>query len=429
MEVRGFARVALITSVVLSLAGCLCSREPTDEERLMKQIESTKVHVYVALKVALAGGADDQATRDARQKARALVEKLGQARRGDGEAGSVGLGDAVDLGKALWELRQTGARIVRGEGEESGTVIPAVLAEAGARPELVAAIDANGEHALFLIVMSVLKVHPRSPIPIPAEILLYEAWKTDPSKVKIPGMVAPLHAVKAWVYGTNGYCDLARTESGAAEKAGLDPAQLKKGLELIGFPDDGAGGDLSWVEAAVEMVSHGATAICNLKRGDDTEARAAVRRFVASAREAGLDGEELEYLETYVECGDGQVAAGRARLDKMLAARGGQLAEHEDLQLLGAYCDAAGSTSNETLRKVVLASKLAGLAVEKARRAGAVEELEQTDVYRAVEGVAAAGEAMDEAGDLLPGSVDQAKQQAGDLLDKLKRSAEGAGEQ
>jgi len=425
-------RLPLITTILLAALAtacpaCLCSREPTDEERLQKQIDTTSVHVYVALKTAIAGGADDPATAEARQRAKALFEKLRDARRADGGAGgALGVGDALALGKAIWDLRETGARIARGEGEEPGVVIPGLLAQAGARPELVAAIDANGEHALLLLVMSVLKAHPRSPLPIPEEIVLYEAWKTDPARVAFPGAAAPLHALKSWVYGTNGYCDLSESEAAAAEQAGLDPAKLQAGLALIGVPELGQGADLTWVGPTVEMVGHGATAICNLDRGDDEKARAAVKKFVASARRTGLAGEELEYLETYVECGDGELEAGRARLGKLLAARGGRLEDHEDLQVLGAYCDAAGATENATLRKVVLAAKLAGIAFAKAREARAAERIEGTEVYRAVEDVAAASEAIGRGADVLPGSVDEAKRQAGGLLDKLKGAAEGA---
>lgn len=389
---------ALLPVCAIAASGCLCSRERTDEERLAEQLDTTAVHVYVALKVALTSGADDPATREASQRARALLEKLRTSRSGGGEGAEVGVGDAVALAKALWGLRETGARIARGEGEEAGVLLPAVLARAGAPPELVAAIDANAEHALFLVVLSVLKVHPRSPVPVPEEIVLYEAWKTDPPQVAIPGAAATLHAVKAWVYGNNGYCDLAESETTAVERAGLDSAELTQGLALLGMTGrseaGGAVDDLSWVGPMLELVGHGAVAICNLDRGDDPKARAATRRFIASAREAGLAGEELEFLEAYVECGEGQAEAGRARLKKIAAARGGSEAQHEDLQMLGAYCEAADATSNETLRKVVLAAKLAGLAFGKLQQSGAAEELERTDVYRAVEDVAATRDAL-----------------------------------
>jgi len=406
--------------------GCLCSSEPTDEERLKQQLDTTKVHVYVALKVALTSGADDPTTAEARKQAQVLFEKLSKSRSAGGPAddsGSIGVGDAVGLAKALWDLRETGAKIARGEGEESGALISAMLAQAGAPSELVAAIDTNGEHAILLLVLSVLKAHPRSPVPVPEEIVLYEAWKTDPGKVKIPGAPAPLHAIKSWVYGTNGYCDLSEFEAAAAEQAGLDPGQLAAGLKLLGIEDSDGARDLTWVGPMLEMIGHGATAICNLDRGDDPKARAAVKRFTASARKAGLAGEELEFLETYVECGDDQLEAGKARLNKLLAARGGQLTDHEDLQMLGAYCDAAGTTSNESLRKVVLASKLVGIAFHKAREAKAAEELEQTDVYRAVQDVAKVSDAI--GGGALPGSVDDVKDKAGGLLDKIKGAAEG----
>ena len=417
----------LLAALAATNPGCLCSSEPTDEERLMQQLDTTKVHVYVALKVALTSGADDETTAEARKQAQALFEKLSKSRSADGaagESGSIGVGDAVGLAKTLWDLRETGAKIARGEAEDSGGLIAAMLAQTGASSELVAAIDTNGEHAILLLVLSVLKAHPRSPVPVPEEIVLYEAWKTDPSKVQIPGAPAPLHAVKAWVYGTNGYCDLGEAEAAAAEQIGLEPGQVAAGMKLLGFKGGAAVEDLTWVGPALEMIGHGATAICNLDRGDDPKARAAVKRFTASARKAGLAGEELEFLETYVECGDDQLEAGQARLKKLLAARGGQLADHEDLQMLGAYCDAAGTTSNETLRKVVLASKLAGIAFQKAREAKAAEEMEKTEVYQAVEDVAKVSDAI--GGGALPGSVDDVKDKAGGLLDKIKGAAEGA---
>jgi hypothetical protein len=357
-----------------AVAGCLCSREQTDEERLKKQLDTTSVHVYVALKVALT-----------RTKTPELK-----------------LDDPVELGKALWELRETGARIVRGEGDdEVGPLIPGLLAEAGASPELVAAIDANGEHALFLLVMSILKSHPRSPVPVPVELVLYEAWKTNPSKIEVPGAAAPLHGVEAWIYGTNGYCDLAQAEADELTRTRFDPAELKRGLKLLGVEADPQAGDLGWIGPALEAIGHGSVAICNLERGDDPKARAATRKFIDAARRAGIQGEDLDFLEIYVECGDDDPAAGRKRLDGLLAARGGKLTDHEDLQLLGAYCEAADATSNEKLRKVVLAAKLVGIAFEKIEQAEASERFEQTEAFRAARDVAEAAESIGDGGGLL----------------------------
>jgi hypothetical protein len=401
---------ALLLAAAASSSSCLCSRDETDEERLKKRLDTTSVHVYVALKVALTQGATDPAAAQARDRARALFDSLRASRRsgeGGGEAAAKpGLGDALELGKALWGLRETGARIARGEGDDQvGPLLPGLLAEAGASPELIAAIDANAEHALLLSVMAVLKAHPRSPVPVPVEIVLYEAWKTDPEALKIPGTAAPLHAVKGWLYGTNGFCDLAQTEAAAVERANIDPAELVRGLELLGVPRptgaEGQATDLAWLDPALEAIGYGAVAICNMDRGDDEKARAATRKLLAAARRAGIDGEELQYLEAYVECGEDDPAAGRKRLERLLAARGGKLADHEDLQVLGAYCEAADATSNEKLRKVVLAAKLVAIAFEKVEQAEAAERFEQTEAFRAAQDVAATAEAIGDGGGLL----------------------------
>ena len=132
MEYRACTLVVLFAAMAAFNPGCLCSGEPTDEERLEKQLDTTTVHVYVALKVALTGGADDPKTQEAREQAKAVFEKLSRSRStaaADGESGKLGVGDAVELGKALWDLRETGAEIARGEAEESG-VLPGSIDDA-----------------------------------------------------------------------------------------------------------------------------------------------------------------------------------------------------------------------------------------------------------------------------------------------------------
>ena len=152
---------------------------------------------------------------------------------------------------------------------------------------------------MLLTAWFVLRLHPKNPLPIPEEILLYEAWMTDTSKIKLPGLDSLAANIKAYVYATNGLCDLAKKEGSIAD--GLSAKGLSKTVRLM----SGGKGSLDEkqtqaADAAVRMVAHGATAYCYYQRGEKEKALDELDKFVAAAHQAGVPKGETAMLRAFV---------------------------------------------------------------------------------------------------------------------------------
>lgn len=419
--------LAAVLAAAVALPACLCSDEPTDEERLQKQIDTTSVHLYLAVKVALSRTGNDPELAEIRELLLKLTREHAPRTAADGQApgGTLRLGDLLAGGKALLRLKQIGAEIAaNGEPADLQPVLPLLLAAFEAPPEVVAAFDLNTEHALFFVVMSILKAHPKTPVPIPPEILLYEAWHTDPGAVRIPGAAGPLHAMKAWTYGNNDYCDLAAREAAAADATAFGAAEVRRGLALLGGgegPAIGAldDGELARVDAGIKALAHGGVALCHIERGDDKGARPALAKLIERGRQTGVGGEALAFLEVFVDCGgdDAELQRGLARLTQLEAAAG---APTEDLQLLRAYCAASDETSFEAARKLSLAGKLIDVGVGAARQSGAADQLEQSTAFRAAAGFAAGCQQLAAGGSSVKDALDGITGSAKGLLDKVQ---------
>ena len=374
---------ALLTLALLSACDC---REKTEEERLREQVDTTKVHLWVATKVAVTKAqSDDPDVQKARRQLMAVIAAYHAARSGEapGEAPTLSASEAVDLAVALWELRATGARIVREDSEdELDPVLPVLLAQRGVSDELLAQLDANTEHALLMIGLFALKLHPKSPSPVPTEILLYEAMHVDADELALPGLADPTRAVRSYLYAQSDYCDLAQDDAEA-----LDEGETQELAELLAA----VGGaelpptDLQRTAGAIRGIAHGSTALCYLNREDEDAAQEELEAFVESAEQGGAPPEDLAMIRAYLAYREDDLAETRRQL---ALAKGSELLddqEREQIDGLIAQLDREESGALDgVFDKAFLGSAFLKVAWHEAEKAGLFDALAEAPLFHGV---------------------------------------------
>ena len=269
------------------------------------------------------------------------------------------------LGKALWDMRAVGQQVLAGDKGALPPVLPVVLTPLGVSPELVARLDGPTDHAALFVALALVKGHPKSPVPIASEIILYEGTQMDPSQVRIPGFRPQLHALKAYTLAMSGMCDLADTEA--------------------------------------QALAQGSLAVCYFGRGEWEKGQQALGRFLDAAEHSGLDMPELHILRAYTECSSKTPEKGKARL-KTLSARSDLSEEsRDDLKYLEKAC---GKEDAEGMKRMVSKARLGKLIVrvtwEHLRRSGLLDALAELEWVKAVRDfVTALGQGTSKA----PGSV------------------------
>ncbi|MBN2525993.1 MAG: hypothetical protein JXR76_06330 [Deltaproteobacteria bacterium] len=394
--------------IAFGLPGCLCSEKLSDEERLLRRVDSSKVHLYVATKVAITKVDADPKVAKAKQQLMKLIGTWSTTAKprqpvapsessGDSDASvkensdaQISPGELLTIGRHLWNLKQTGADIVRGEGEDTLLpALPVLLKAAGANGPLVERINMPTEHALFYLVFSILKFHKTSPVPIPEEILLYEAWHTDPEKISFAGLAPAFHALKAWTYGANDFCDLSAKEADAAAAKPLNDAQLMSDLQMLSLANDEQTlENAQQISAAISAVGFGSTALCHLSRGDDRLARPFVRKFIDyGAKTNVMPTADVILLEAFYECGgdNDAVQSGLKRLKKFASHNP---LEKETVEALQAYCEANEKTQVDAARKLLFAGKMLELTTRVATQHNMGEKMENTALFRVISGFA-----------------------------------------
>lgn len=427
---------ALLCAPLLALgaaSGCKCSGKLTDEERLKKRINAAPVYMYVATKVAITKAGDDPEIKKARESLMALFQALSKLQHGPGEGetrselsklkGALSIGEIASLVKAVWKLKKTGERIVKeGKDDELKPLLPLLLAQLEAPAGLIkAAEDRNTDHALFLLVTSILKIHPKSPVPLPPEIVLYEAWSTDAAALKIPGLSSPVHSLKAWTYGSNDLCDLAQKEANALELNSFKLAAMIAAMRLVSTdPPDSLLKNLEKVDAGLRAFGHAGVAVCHLKRGHDKQARPSLKRTVDMLQKLGASQEDLAYIRTFIDCGGEkpEVVLGMARLAEL--EKGAARGDREDLDALRAYCEASDETSSELARKISLSGKILRVAMRHIKKHDADKALANSPLFKAVGGFASVCELTTRGAEGVTRSVEGVKEGARGLLKKLR---------
>jgi len=412
--------LGLMSLCLLGSLSCRCSdpTPPTDEQRLTQRLDCSQVHFYLAIKSALADAGTDPSVQASRKRLAELVQTWDQVKTGETEedsASEISLTEVLQLGRAVWKLKKVGARLARGEmGQDLPPVLPGLLGEGGAAA-VSAWYDAPTEHALLFTVMSVLKAHPKAPLPITDEILLYEAMQCEPAKTKFPSLAVALHGLKAWQYGMNDFCDLAAKEAAAAQQTLVDPVAVRGELtRLIPAAERIQDADLQAMASGFRAAGHGGVALCHLSRGDDGAARPSIKRFIDETKKTGLVDAELDFLQAFYDCGDkSSVEAGKALLTQLEQRD----PKPDGLALLAQYCSATDESRSGLARKLNLTARMLKLSLKKSSES----ELAQSDheLIKTAAGFAGVCEKLAGTVDTIGGAADSAKSAVKGLFKKI----------
>lgn len=402
---------------LLALPACTCGEQKTtDHERLKKKLDVLKVHLYVGAKDTLAGGGEGAAKLAATREA--LLKLLGSGKEGSGDASeTLSLGDAVQLGREVITLRQRGKAIVRSGGDHP-PILPGILEALGQEQALK--IDGNTEHAVLLGALLLAKSLPKVKAPVPEELILYEASRTDAAALKSCGALA--HAAKAAAFARSDLCDLSAAEASSFRAAGegLD-AELDALARLLPRGKSLEPKQRAQAAAAFAALVHAAAATCYLRRGEERKAREPMEKMLDAVEKAGVRDHATELLHAYLECAEGKQRApkGLARLDKLLADEAAPAAIREDAANLKTYCETAPGTSSELLKKVAFGSLLLKLSAAQLQRSGLTEGVEDSRLFGVVRKLARVADMLGKLGADKP-SAGAIKDRARGLLNRLK---------
>ena len=373
-EMSSRTPVALLMLVLVPAVALGFWGKKTDEARLKDKLNSLKVHLYLAGKAAVTKTAGTEEAKAVKDRLLAVVtgatHTVQGLKAGEGAAPEPGTGlslkELAGLGKALWEMRAVGKQLLEEDKDMLPPVLPVLLAPLGVSAELLSSLDRPTDHALLFVALTLVKLHPDSPVPIPPELILYEGSRMDPAQVKIPGLAPQLYGLKTYTLAMSGLCDLAEKEALRLDALGVvkDPAQLSAGVKLL----TGRQVELSDAQQVSAMA-----------------ATQALGRFLESAEQAGIDEPELHLLHASLECGSTTPQKGKARLEKLSHRDGLSEGLRGDVKLLQ---DACGKEDAEGLQKVVGQVRLGKAVVQVTwahlKRSGLLDALADLEWAKAV---------------------------------------------
>lgn len=380
------ALLVVLVAMLAVLDGCGC-RKKTDEEILAARIDATPVHLWLATKIALHPDGGDEDVKAARK---ALQTVLAAAKEKDAGRVEMAPADAAALAVSLWKLRGLGkAAFAKNDVAVPAPFLRTMLTQHGELDEL---LDAPTEHAALLIGLTVAKVHPKLAIPVPPEILLYEARWTDPDKVSFATFGPIARAFKAYVYGTSELCDLAEKEATKIPADGdvFTAEAIAHDLEIIsGKKVEPKKSDTRDAGAFVSTLANGATAICFFQRDEPEKGNKPLRRLLDSADTLGVEGHAVDFLRGYVECAGGDAKLGEKKLSAVIASKEASKRERDAAELLLARCGKKGAMA-KALDRAALAGVVAVLALDYLEESGAVDAVLASKLSRSIVGVVTA---------------------------------------
>jgi hypothetical protein len=421
-----------IALLPLALAGCPKNKK-TDEQRLVEDLDTFKVHLYLGLKAVAAAPKSDKKVARARK---ALAQLYSQTAKQTSQASSqpaaeLSLKDLAALVKTLLTLRGAGkAELEKGKGSE--LLLGAAIGHP-IKPK-------QRDHAITLLAMMVAKLHPKAPVPIPNGALLYEAWLAETARLDPPQLDMMLRASQALVFARGSYCDLARKHTdliAAKPVKATDPKRLLaafiKGTGLGRFLTHAgpAGAAIVIVPLALELlppvsaiIAHAQTARCFDKRDDKKTATSEWRRCANAAQRLGVPPSELAFLRAYVAYRGGKTDELVKQLELAKTSPLLDTRARKDIQTLIAHYKKNGGKRGmfaKLFERAFLASFVAKMTHARLQQAGLYDKLAEIRQVRSAHLFARrVGQAMDKANP--KGLLDKAKKvKAKGLLDKAKK--------
>jgi len=403
--------------------GCGCRRK-SDEELLRKEIDTTSVHLYLSAKIALhptAGGSDVKEARTALKKVIALSGKVTSKNE---EAEHLSVSDAKSLALALFELRKLGKQAFeKDKTDVPPPILPALVSlaadsDAKALDEIV---DANLEHAVLLLGLTLVKMHPKSPAPIPPPILLYEARWTKADDLALPSLATPVHAVKAYTFATAKLCDLASKDANAIGKDDIDSKAMRKELEQLTGTKPPLDDDQAMViTAGSQALAHGTTAICYVQRNETKNAVPHVRKFLEATKKLGVDTPETEVLRGWVECSEGNAKEGEKILRAVKSDASAKKDTREAAENILDVCTSSASKLEKALSLATAMRAVVSVALDALSKSGLGDALEATPLVRGVRGfVVGIGDSLEAGKESIPDLKDVEKAKDG-IIDRVR---------
>lgn len=359
--------------LVLALLGACDCGEKSDEEILRERIDTSTVHLYAAAKNAVVDDAE---------LGRTILGLVSVVTGGHGPRGSAPstasrariATDVVGLARGLLSLRETGQAIVRGEQDEGPPLIPTLLGGDGP------SINASTDHALLFVGLWAFKMHPRSPVPLPDEILLFEASRIDADELTMPELETPVHALRSWVYATHELCDLAKRDADALEDRDRD--SLRRLFVGVGG-DELTGDQTRATDAGMTALAHGGTAYCYFGRDEPEKAREELQAFVDAAEEAGATEADLALVRAYLAYHADDLADARRQLELAKTATWMDDERREEIDELIEHLDRDDTgILDRYFDKVFFAQFVARTVFREVERAGVLDAVAETEVVR-----------------------------------------------
>ncbi len=388
LEPGGWLKAAVF-ALGLCVAGCKCSKT-SDEEILRERIDAAQVHLYLAGKIAVLKA--DQ-SEDAKAAMTAITSAL-RALRGEADGDSpatteeqpapdISPTDLFVLAKSLYALKKEGEELLR-SGDEKGMkpVLPLLF---NPNAELADAFNLNLEHAILLTGLFALKFHPRIPVPVPAEILLYEAWMTEPESL-MPGLQSFIRAERALVFGTNELCDLSAAQGRGIEAEQASIEQLAAVIQLSGARPNLDETEVKEAYGALRALTHGVSAHCYLVREEPDNAVEELDRTLQALEEAGIPGEQTALLRAYVAVHRGDQAKGKEYLQVAIDWPGTAADTKTDLVALRDKLSDDPNVFAKKLGKGWFLFYLGKIVVRHLDESGVFDELKETELVRTVRG-------------------------------------------
>lgn len=300
-----WSTLARLAALLAVSCGALSCGGPTDAERLQLEIDTTSVHMYLALKVLTVEPERDADVKRARELLDAALVAMGEEK---GAGAGLQPSDAIAVGRALWALREIGeAEVKAGRGSK----LAPVFNDLGSYAPGVA-LDRSSDHALLLLALMLAKLHPDGPTPVPAPLLLYEAFMTGEQPLGFAPLEPLARSAQAYAYAGAELCDLAVVHTQQLADKPIVMTDAERQELLTGFTGLGrfaahASPDAAFAIAFVatmpwwsRIVAHLTTAKCLDGRERKEEATREWQRAIDIAEQVGFAPADLALVRAYI---------------------------------------------------------------------------------------------------------------------------------
>ena len=405
--------VPCLLALVVLLGGCTCSKK-TDEEILKERIDTTAVHLYLATKIAVLKADQSEEAKAARDNLLAAIEVLQGEQAGD--APELTASDVLELAKALYKLKSEGEELLH-SGDEKG-MQPVLLALFEPHEELRDVFDLNLEHAALLLGMFALRFHPKSPVPVPPELMLYEAWMTDSTAIKLGGIEGIVQAAKAVVYGQNELCDLAATEAALADASAKKAEELAVALSVVSNTEATmTPEETKATGGGIRALAHGITAVCYRGRDEQEKAIESFDKALQAAEDMGVAKGELALARAYVAFERKEHAQARKHLETARDYEGTDPETKKDVEAILENLEDDPNVFEEKLGKAFFMVNLTKIVLRQADKAGVFDEVKDAELVKTLDAfLSALAASIKKAEDTLTGKglIDDAKKLVND---------------